>query len=112
MSKCQDEIGRTNWATSVKNLLFNFGFGYVCVYRDVDNVDDILQLYKDRLICCNTQTWSGSLFDSSRCETYRMYKSLLEPEKYLSLKILFYYRKAFAKFICSNHKFLMRKVLT
>ena len=36
-----------------------------------------------------------------------MYKSLLEPEKYLSLKIPFFYRKAFAKFRCSNHKFLI-----
>jgi len=32
MFKSQDEIGRTNWATSVKNLLFNYGFGYVWVY--------------------------------------------------------------------------------
>ena len=34
-----------------------------------------------------------------------MYTSLLEPEKYISIKIPFYYRKALAWFRCSKHKF-------
>ena len=41
---------------------------------------------------------------SSRCDTYCTFKSLLNVEKYLCIDISFYFRKSFARFRCSSHK--------
>ena len=41
---------------------------------------------------------------SSRCDTYKEFKALLNVEKYLCIDIPFFLRKAFARFRCSSHK--------
>ena len=105
MLKQHDDIGRVNWATSVKNLLYRYGFGYAWIYQDIGNVNLFLTIFKQRIIDCMLQNWSEKVNDSPRCDTYKHFKSLLEPEKYLSTELPFCFRKALAKFRCSNHKF-------
>ncbi len=48
--------------------------------------------------------WHDNVFNSSRCDFYKLFKSQLNPEKYLSIDMPFYYRKALARFRCSSHK--------
>ena len=63
----------------------------VCSYRSLSN---------DYQIALN----SGCT-QSSRCDTYKEFKSLLNVEKYLCIDIPFSLRKAFARFRCSSHIF-------
>ena len=61
--------------------------------------------FKQRLTDCMTQRWHADISESSRCDTYKNFKSLLNVEKYLCIDIPFSLRKAFARFRCSSHKF-------
>ena len=40
-----------------------------------------------------------------RCDTYKQFKSLLEPERYLVLDFSYVLRQSLARFRCSVHKF-------
>ena len=45
-----------------------------------------------------------SINESSRCNTYKYFKSLLNPETYLNMDLSFQLRKALARFRCCSHK--------
>ena len=83
MLKRQDDIGRNNWVTSVKNLLYRYGFGFVWLSQEVGNVNEFILSFKQRLIDCKRQNWFENVNISARCDTYKHFKSLLTPEKYL-----------------------------
>jgi len=105
MLKSLDDIGRRNWATDVKELLFKYGFGFIWVSQDVGDIDLFMVHFKQRLTDCATQTWHENINDSSRCDTYRQFKSLLNAERYLDIAMPFYCRQALARFRCSSHRF-------
>ena len=105
MIDSHDNIGRINWVTSVKNLLYQYGFGYVWISQDIGDLDMFLKYFKMRLNDCKTQDWSASVNESSRCDTYKHFKSLLEPEKYLSIGLSYQFKKALSRLRCSNYKF-------
>ena len=46
MLKSQDDIGRNNWVTSVKMLLFRYGFGFAWLSQDVGNINIFVRLFK------------------------------------------------------------------
>ena len=60
--------------------------------------------FKIRFRDCMTQKWHSDITDSSHCDTYKEFESLLNVEKHLCIDITFYLRKAFAGFRCSSHK--------
>ena len=73
------------------------------IAQDVGDVDMFLRAFRQRLTDCMTQTWHSDIDSSSRYDTYKCYKTLLSPEKYLSVDINFVMRRAMARFRCSNH---------
>ena len=62
MLKQQDELGRSNWVSSVKHLLFRYGFGYVWISQEIGDIDFFLTnfktavtgLYVSKLACKHT----------------------------------------------------------
>ena len=80
-----DERGNNCWVSEVRNLLSNTGFYFVWLYQGTGNIEMFLQTLKQRLIDMYKQDWNGTIRDSDRYEDYRQYKSLLEPEKYLTM---------------------------
>lgn len=72
--------------------------------QDIGDVRMFILQVKTRLIDYMTQTWHSDINDSSRYVTYNQFKTLLNVEKYLCIDMLFYLRKAFARFRCSSHK--------
>ena len=40
---------RLTWATSIKNLLFNFGFGYAWIFQEIGNVEAFICEFKQRV---------------------------------------------------------------
>ena len=49
--------------------------------------------FKQRLTDCANQDWHSSINDSSRCDFYKQFKSLLIPEQYLLIDLRFDLRK-------------------
>ncbi len=103
MLKQHDDIGRTNWASHVRMLLYIFGFGYAWVAHDVGNTSALISEFQQRLSDSLAQDWSSDIANSSRCDQYQYFKTLLNVERYLTCHLPFYLRKAISKFRCSNH---------
>ena len=66
-----DEIGRVTWATKVRALLFQCGFGYVWLSEDVGDLNIFMKIFKQRLVDCNMQDWSAMISDSGKAMHYR-----------------------------------------
>ena len=94
-------MGRTNWATGVKRLSYCYGFGLVWLSQDFGNMNLFIMQFKQRLVDCYKQEWSNNVHESSRCDTYKHFKTILEPEKYLSFGIPHSHIQALARFRCS-----------
>jgi len=86
MLKSLDGLGWQIWTSHVKALLFKFGFGFVWVSQDIGDIDFFLQ-FKQRLRHIMTKNWCSDMNNASRCSTYVNFKTILNPEKYLSIAI-------------------------
>ena len=64
-----------------------------------------LSVFQERVTDCKNQNWKEAINDSSRCSTYKCFKTMLNPERYLRLNISYSLRKYLAKVRCSNYKF-------
>ena len=104
MLKSHTDIGRSNWASSVRDLLYRFGFGFVWISQDVGNVTRFLKEFQQKVIDCSIQDWHGQVASSPKCEHYKHFKTMLNVERYISCNLPFAIRKAVAKFRCPNHK--------
>ena len=104
MLKALDDVGRKKWASNIRILLFTYGFGYIWIAQDVGDIAMFISQFKLRLTDCMTQKWHSDINDSSRCDTYKEFKTHLDVEKYLCIDMPFFLRKAFARFRCSRHK--------
>jgi len=82
MSKSFDDAGRTYWATKVKQLLFEYGLGWVWLSQDVGDCNSFVKAFRMRLIEYYTQRWLEHVLDSSRCYHYKYFKSMLNVEQY------------------------------
>jgi hypothetical protein len=54
----QCNLGRRNWASEIKRILYHFGFGYVWEQQRVSNSDSFLDEFNTRLLDCDRQLWS------------------------------------------------------
>jgi hypothetical protein len=98
-----DTANRITWATRVRNLLAQFGFNFIWFSQEVGDSRAFLALFTQRLSDCALQDWNASIQKSSKLSCYSTFKSLLEPEKYLSTITCVKYRIAISKFRISNH---------
>ena len=104
MLKKLDDNGRITWATKVKQFLFKYGFRHVWISQDFGDEHLSLSVFKQRVKDCTIQNWHADLDDSTRCDTYKYFKSLLVPEMYLKLELSFKLMKSLPRFRCSGHK--------
>jgi hypothetical protein len=92
-----DANERQNWAFVVKDCLDKFGFSHVWIFSGVGDQKLFLKIFRQRIIDCFQQDWFFKLNNSNRYETYRSFKSLFEPERYLSALTLRKFRTAFVR---------------
>ena len=101
--------GRKNWASQVKNMLYEFGFGYIwelqAVYDEVRFIDD----FRNRLLDCEKQTWRAAVTNMPKLELYSVFKLELKTEMYLLLDMQRKYRVALAKLRVGNHELEIEK---
>lgn len=60
--------------------------------------------FKQRISDCCYQEWLSSINNSNKLTTYCSFKTLLEPEKYLSCVHIPKFKITLTKFRCSDHK--------
>ena len=49
------ELGRENWASKIKHILFNYGFEQVWLNQEVGDIRQFIAVVKDRLVNNNLQ---------------------------------------------------------
>lgn len=92
-----NEVDLQNWACSVKRCLDMCGFSFVWLNGGVVHEKAFLRAFRQRLIDCYKQEWFGKIMESDRFSTYSSFKSLLQPEKYLTDITLTKFRNIFVK---------------
>ena len=96
-----DRMGRKTWATSIKDILYSFGFGYAWISQEVGNRQLFLYTFEMRVKDVLKQRWTENLALKPKLRTYSQFKSLLEPEKYLHLQFNHEAIRMFTCFRCS-----------
>ena len=100
---------RTNWATKVRDLLFETGFGYIWNDQNVTDSKSFLQQFERRLIDMHIQQCYSDIRDSSRCRTYKEIKKSFGMELYLQDNISRQLRISFTKFRLSSHRLMVER---
>ena len=98
-----DLNGRVTWATKVKHLMYNSGFGIVWLSQEIGNVSLFLIEAKQRLIDIAHQEWHSDLNQCSKLQTLCEFKSLLNPERYLSHVTIVKHRISLSRLRLSVH---------
>ena len=80
-----DNMGKTTWVSHIRNILFSHGFGFVWLHQTVGNISLFLRKFREQSVDMYYQDWHHTLETSSRYDMYRRFKSLIQPEKYLSV---------------------------
>ena len=104
-----DNAGRDTWATSVKQLLYSFDFGYVWLAQGAGDHQIFLNTFKQRLIDCYSQKIHSEIESTSKGKHYQNFKSLVTVEKYLSINLNYDLKKVLANFRCSCHQLMIEK---
>ena len=97
-----NNLGRHTWATSIKNILFSYGFGYAWIAQEIGNKDIFLSCFETRSLDILKQQWKANITGKPKLRTYKEFKSLLEPEKYLSFNCNWKFIQTFACFRCAS----------
>ena len=109
MLKNLDENGRNTWASSVRMLLYHYGFGIVWMEQGVGDKALFLKNFLTRLKDCHVQDWHRDINNSSKLSIYCTYKSMLEPEMYLDVVDIWKFRRSLTKFRVSCHNLEIEK---
>ncbi|XP_077980235.1 uncharacterized protein LOC144435518 [Glandiceps talaboti] len=80
-----DNMGRNTWATSVKKILYSFGFGFAWIAQEVGDKQLFLSTFELRVKDVLKQQWKENLGLKPKLRTYIHFKNLLQSEKYLYL---------------------------
>ena len=110
MLRSLDESGRITWATHIKQLLFQFGFGYAWLANEVCDTIAFTKLFKIRVVDCAVQNLNEKVNNSSNTQHYRTFKTLLDVERYLSIDLPYLYKRALFNSRCSGHSLKLRQV--
>ena len=79
------EVGKVNWVSHIKSILFRYGFGLAYMNQEVGNTNIFLQEFKQRLQDCYGQEWENDVNSSSKLEYYCKYKLCFKSEIYISV---------------------------
>ena len=77
--------GHKNWVTGVKQLLDEYGFGYVWLNPLSVNQNNFCKVFKRRVIDCFMQKWHDEVYNCGVLCSYRHFKNAFEYETYLDV---------------------------
>ena len=98
MLRRQQERGRDNWATKVKQVLMENGFGIVWMCQGVGHDLEFIREFRDRLIDSYKQNWHFEVENNDKYSWFFSFKSIFHVEKYLLVLTKKWYRDMLARF--------------
>ena len=104
-----DESGKRTWASFIKDLLFTHDFSYAWIFQDVGNTNEFSKLFTHRIKDCYTQKWYTRVNESPKALHYKYFKSLLNPEFYLSTDLSYIQKRVLSNFRCSSQNLMIEK---
>ncbi len=96
-------LGKTNWASKIRDILFRHGFGWVWENQKVEDEALFVKMFSERLKDCEIQLWSTDVQNMSKLRTYMLFKETREAELYLYLCMPRKLRTALARFRTGSH---------
>ena len=100
-SDLNNNYNGNNWASQIKNILQQHGFEYV--WWQQSDIDIPFHYIRQRIVDTYQQSWYSEINNSSRLESYCVFKHDFELEKYLTLNIDQKYKLALTRFRTSSH---------
>ena len=110
MLKDLDNNGRKTWCTGIKHILYRYGFGHVWLSEGVGQTELFLCEFKQRIEDISIQNWSSDVNSMPKLSSYKMFKSLLEPELYLNVVPWRKHRNSLSRLRCSNHRLAIERL--
>ena len=101
LARALDDASRLTWATSIKSLLYRYDYGIVWFQQGVGDINVFLTSFKQRIIDTCLQEWNDVVNSSSKLEFFHKIKdsvNMLQPEKYLLLRLNKKYKTALTRF--------------
>ena len=104
-----DKTYRKGWVTDLKQLLFSNRFGHVWISQGVGNEEFFLKAMVLGMTDIAKQTWSKDINTSSKLSSYKEFKTLLNPEKYLQVINNYFICRQLTCFTIYNHQLLIEE---
>ena len=98
MFRSSAAVGKVNWASNVRSLLYKYGFGYVWEADTVGNATLFIHTLKQRIMDCLIQELHSEMEYSSKSLHYRYFKLTYETEFYLDIDLPYLYKKTLSNF--------------
>ena len=103
MLRSLTDAGKTTWASHIRDMLFEHGFGYAWIADTVGNSEHFLSIFTQRIKDISLQNWRQRINESPKADHYKYFKINLDVEKYLFIDLSYTCRKRLANFRCSGH---------
>jgi hypothetical protein len=100
----QSLLGKTNWCSKIKEILFKYGFGWAWEDQGVPDDNLFMKMFSKRLKDCELQAWATDIQNMPKLRIYNLFKETRNQELYLSLSIPRRLRLVLAQFRTGNHK--------
>ena len=76
-------MSKTNWASLLRDMLFNFGFGEVWLNHGVGDENLFLAAFKQRIGDTYLQTWNQNINNNRKSILYKEFQITFSPCVYL-----------------------------
>lgn len=76
-------LGKTNWASNIRDILFRYGFGSIWEEQNVADNAAFIKVFRERIQDCELQRWASEVRDTAKLRTYRLFKEERIEEFYL-----------------------------
>ena len=72
---------------SVRCKLYQYGFGFVWMNQGVEEINQFLHVFRERLIVCRWQEWHSHVETSDRFNVYRTFCTIHDTKTYLKMNV-------------------------
>ena len=104
-----DNIGYGNWATFIREHLYENGFGYIWEQQGVANTNLFLLEYVDRLKAIYVQNWYSRCRENNKLSYYVTFKNNYNVAMYVNSITINKFRSCMANLRCSSHTLMIEK---
>ena len=94
-----------NWAYQIKNILQQHGLEYIWNQQHIIEIP--FEFIKQRILDMYNQKWYSDINNSSRLQSYSIFKHNFTLEKYLKISMENKYKYALSRFRASSHDLLI-----